>query len=590
MKLLRLGLSGFFVVVALMLTTWWIQVDRQNLPAAVAASDAATCTWDGTNGNWDDSARWSCGLVPGAADTAIINGGTITVNVPTTIGTLLFGGVPTTTLTGPQPITVAVAMTWTGASVLHGTGLTTIDTNATLTVSRTGDFYGSAFSRPMLNAGTTNMVSIGLSGSGLFTNTGTFNLGGIGAFSPLRFTNYGVVRNSDNNTDSGLGPDVQIFSALYNYGVIIAQDGNLNVAAVQNYPGGSVNLIDGTLKCYITGHVGYSLVLVGGTLSGNGAVECAVTNQGGVVAPGGNSPGTLLIDTGYIQQAGGSLDIQIGGPDLNGYDTLFVDNAATLNGTLNVTLINGYTPALFDGFAIVRYASHSGTFSAVNNPIAATHPLSYTVNQVALGTPQPRPFQAGDLFVGVGHGKIKEFNADGELVAVLDSTTGSQESSGMCFDARRQSVRDDVSGPRREQVQPDRRAHHLDVRHRLYRFSRIVCVRCRRRSLRRTGQRFRGHADPEAQHHGHVVGHLQRGRRRSRHRLDRSRRRSTHLALYLGRHQNSGVRCGHARATITPFAAGGLPAPCYALRYRPNGEVLTACASAVLPTSVPPVR
>ncbi len=580
MKLLRLGLSGFFVIVALMLTTRWIRPGRRELPAAEAAPTAATCTWDGTNGNWTDLARWSCGLVPGAADTAIINGGTITVDAPTTIGTLLFGGVPTTTLTGPQPITVAVAMTWTGASVLHGTGLTTIDTNATLTVSRTGDFYGSAFSRPMLNGGTANMVSIGLSGGGLFTNTGTFNLGGIGAFGPLKFTNYGVVRNSDNNTDSGLGPDVQIFSALYNYGVIIAQDGNLNVAAVQNYPGGSVNLINGTLKCYITGHVGYSLILVGGTLSGNGAVECAVTNQGGVVAPGGNSPGTLLIDTGYIQQAGGSLDIQIGGPDLNGYDTLFVDNAATLNGTLNVTLINGYTPALFDGFAIVRYATHSGAFSAVNNPIAATHPLSYTANQVALGTPQPRPFQAGDLFVGAGHGKIKEFNADGELVAVLDSTTGSRESSGMCFDANGNLFAT------------------MFQAHAVSKFSPAGALITSTFGTGYTGFPESCVFDAD--------GHLYVGQASGSGATPIQKRSitGTLLATYNAAVEDRGTDWIDLAADqrtlrytsegtkilaydvvtptqLTPFIAGGLPAPCYALRYRPNGEVLTACASAV---------
>ena len=39
--------------------------------------------------------------------------------------------------------------------------------------------------------------------------------------------------------------------------------------------------------------------------------------------------------------------------------------AVTLNGTLNVTLINGFSPAVNDNFIVLTYASRSGTFSAI---------------------------------------------------------------------------------------------------------------------------------------------------------------------------------------------------------------------------------
>ena len=157
MKALRLGLSGFVSVVALMLIVMVTQLGSWTTSGAVAAPEAATCTWNGSNGNWSDAAKWSCGLVPGAADTAIINAGTVTVSVPTTIGTLAFGGTYTTSITGTQPLTIATVMTWTGLSQLLGAGLTTIDTNATLVISQTPT--NMAFTRPMLNKGRLDLIA-----------------------------------------------------------------------------------------------------------------------------------------------------------------------------------------------------------------------------------------------------------------------------------------------------------------------------------------------------------------------------------------------------------------------------------------------
>lgn len=34
------------------------------LAATAQPAQATSCTWDGTTGNWSDSARWSCGAAP----------------------------------------------------------------------------------------------------------------------------------------------------------------------------------------------------------------------------------------------------------------------------------------------------------------------------------------------------------------------------------------------------------------------------------------------------------------------------------------------------------------------------------------------
>src|SRR5207253_6719188 len=80
-----------------------------------------------------------------------------------------------------------------------------------------------------------------------------------------------------------------------------------------------------------------------GTLTVNGGTNFSVTNSG-TVAPG-LSPGILTISGNYTQNAGGSLNIEIGGLTVGTqYDQLVVTGNATLAGTLNATLINGFTP------------------------------------------------------------------------------------------------------------------------------------------------------------------------------------------------------------------------------------------------------
>src|SRR5205823_1268547 len=48
------------------------------------------------------------------------------------------------------------------------------------------------------------------------------------------------------------------------------------------------------------------------------------------------------------------------------YDRLAVGGAATLAGTLNVSMANGYTPNSGNTFQVITYASRSGAFSTVN--------------------------------------------------------------------------------------------------------------------------------------------------------------------------------------------------------------------------------
>jgi autotransporter-associated beta strand protein len=102
-------------------------------------------------------------------------------------------------------------------------------------------------------------------------------------------------------------------------------------------------------------------------LLGGGTVEGSVTNSG-VVAPG-LSAGNLTISEDYGQRTNGALSIEIGGTVAGTtYDVLTVTGAATLNGALNVSPINGYAPASGASFTVLQAASVAGVFASTNLP------------------------------------------------------------------------------------------------------------------------------------------------------------------------------------------------------------------------------
>jgi T5SS/PEP-CTERM-associated repeat protein len=94
-------------------------------------------------------------------------------------------------------------------------------------------------------------------------------------------------------------------------------------------------------------------VRVLGTLRGDGQINGNVGNVG-VVAPG-TSPGALHITGNYTQGASGKLDIDLAGTTAGSqYDQLLVSGSATLAGTLDVSLIDGFTPSIGNVFEVVH--------------------------------------------------------------------------------------------------------------------------------------------------------------------------------------------------------------------------------------------
>jgi len=80
----------------------------------------------------------------------------------------------------------------------------------------------------------------------------------------------------------------------------------------------------------------------------------------------GHSPGLISILGNYTQTATGTLDIEIGGLSPGLFDQVNINGLATLDGVLNVTLIDGFVPQTDNSFKIMSFAAHTGSFAIKN--------------------------------------------------------------------------------------------------------------------------------------------------------------------------------------------------------------------------------
>ena len=108
------------------------------------------------------------------------------------------------------------------------------------------------------------------------------------------------------------------------------------------------------------------LTLQKGTLLGQGTIASAVTSNAVVTVGDATTKAGKLSMSAYTQNSTGSLNVGIGGLTAGTqYSQLAVGNGASLNGTLNVKLINGFVPAIGNTFTILTASTVNGTFATV---------------------------------------------------------------------------------------------------------------------------------------------------------------------------------------------------------------------------------
>jgi hypothetical protein len=175
---------------------------------------------------------------------------------------------------------------------------------------------------------------------------------------------------------------------------------------------------------------------VGVTLSNDGTIEVdsgtlslsnAPTNANTMTVAAG---ATLSLTGNFSEPASGILNIQIGGTSASQYGVLAITGSATLAGTLNVSLVNGFVPAVGNTFPVITYGSHTGTFDTINGlslPNNESFTPSYNAANFTLtaGSPQ-RPSDANAR----GGGDAPPISA-GELTPVVGAAIARWAETGI---------------------------------------------------------------------------------------------------------------------------------------------------------------
>jgi len=327
--------------------------------------------------------------VPGPTlefDAATIGGGVFSGNVyfdtgqPVGIGTLhIING----SVNGVDPITIHNSFTWGGVGSFFPGGTVTCNAPWTLQASSSQR----SISRDFINHGYGSLLGpVNLSSGADFTNEpdGTVDFktdaGGFGLTLTSHVQNNGVI------VKSGGAGDSPISAHFTNAGTLEILTGRVNFQA--NY---TFNFIQTAGATILNGGdlatLGNPYSIQGGGLAGSGTVFGDVNNSGGRVTPG-LSAGTLTIDGNCTQGAAATVEIEIGGTAQGlDHDWLDVAGTATLAGTLEVSLIDGFIPDSGDMFEILTAGTVTGEFDHVvftNPPGDLDLSVTYAAGSVTL--------------------------------------------------------------------------------------------------------------------------------------------------------------------------------------------------------------
>lgn len=109
-------------------------------------------------------------------------------------------------------------------------------------------------------------------------------------------------------------------------------------------------------------------VVKSGTLGGNGTLDYLKVEADAAVAPGAGV-GTLEIINSLVLEPDSTLELEIGGAAPGESDQLLVGGTASLDGTLAVTLVDGFVPQAGDSFGFLAATGGTGgMFAALDLP------------------------------------------------------------------------------------------------------------------------------------------------------------------------------------------------------------------------------
>jgi hypothetical protein len=239
---------------------------------------------------------------------------------------------------------------------------------------------------------------------------GTYDLQSAGGISGGSFTNFGTFRASTPssivcNFTNAMGGTLDVVSTLSltegltNDGgtVRVEDNGSLKVIGTYTQTAGYTTLNQVRIDAVPLLNAD-TVDLQGGILQGIGLIGSNVRNAA-QVTPGGNLfAGLLSILGNYTETDTGTLLIELGGFAAGtNYSQLEISGQASLAGTLQVSLINGFTPNVGDTFQILTFGSSTGPGPLVQLPDLGDtmhldiQPNDTSFNLVTVGDPSSPP-------------------------------------------------------------------------------------------------------------------------------------------------------------------------------------------------------
>jgi hypothetical protein len=358
----------------------------------------STITWNNPgSGDWETASNWSGGIVPGPDDDVIIDvPGNITVTHET-------GSDSVHSLTNNQNLVLSGGSSLAVTDTFSENGSLLVDVGSTFTVNGAytetgtltvlaGGIFVAAGSFTNFSGGTITggTYQIGgtfqFTGAAISTNAATIVLDGpasqivdeanndaLASFASNDLAGSFTIQNGRNLSTAGdfgniggltvgAGSTLTVGGKFGTSGSVSLQRGSaFTVNGGYTQTGGITTLSSATLSAS-------SLDLEGGTLSGTGTIHAGVQNAGVIEVGGRGAAGLLTIIGNYTQTSKGVLNMEIGGfnPGTD-FDQLAISGMATLDGTLHVSLINGFKVSPGNDFWILTYGSWSETMFATMN-------------------------------------------------------------------------------------------------------------------------------------------------------------------------------------------------------------------------------
>jgi hypothetical protein len=233
-------------------------------------------------------------------------------------------------------------------------------------------------------------------GANVVTNAANLTLSGTSAKFLNSTTNASGLANFATNAASGTfsltsGANLTTAGAFTNAGAFSVGTGStFKTGGTTAFTQTGGSLADtGTLSA--SGGV----TLSAGTLAGNGSITGNLQSSGSVTPGVAGTPGTLTDTGAYTQNAGGKLNIGIGGA--TSFDAL-KSTTAVLGGTLNLSELNGFVPTVGSTFKILDFNSETGKFATVNGLTingSEAYTVTYQANDVLLTVVSSAPSKSG---------------------------------------------------------------------------------------------------------------------------------------------------------------------------------------------------